>query len=220
MVLVASRSRWVRIRPGLHDLERPDRLLATLAHEMHHVARLRSGVETYTLGGRFVSEGLAQCFEEEVGAPTPFYAMALDDEALKRMADRARPLLSATDYEHDNWMFGRRAIPSAAPCGIFPGVRAGECVARQEGFVSHRRRRCPGFRDHGRLAIGPVVCLRRSPTRALLEAAGPRPSSRSRPTGRCACRSNRRARRPRRSCRRLACRSLARGVGRRAIHPT
>ncbi len=98
--------------PRLHDLERPDRLLATLAHEMHHVARLRSGVETYTLGGRFVSEGLAQCFEEEVGAPTPFYAVALDDETLKRMADRARPLLSATDFDHDNWMFGRKGDPA------------------------------------------------------------------------------------------------------------
>ena len=97
--------------PRLHDLERPDRLLATLAHEMHHVARLRSGVETYTLGGRFVSEGLAQCFEEEVGAPTPFYALALDGESLKRMAARARPLLSATDYDHNAWMFGRKGDP-------------------------------------------------------------------------------------------------------------
>ena len=97
--------------PRLNDLERPDRILATLAHEMHHVARLRSGIETYTLGGRFVSEGLAQCFEEEVGAPTPFYALALDDESLKRMAALARPLLSATEYDHDNWMFGRKGDP-------------------------------------------------------------------------------------------------------------
>ena len=97
--------------PRLHDPERSDRILGTLAHEMHHVARLRSGVETYTLGGRFVSEGLAQCFEEEVGAPTPFYAVALDDRAMKKMAERARPLLSATDYDHDAWMFGRRGDP-------------------------------------------------------------------------------------------------------------
>ncbi len=104
----------ITLDPGssqLNDLERPDRILATLAHEMHHVARLRSGIETYTLGGRFVSEGLAQCFEEEVGAPTPFYAVALDDESLKRMADRARPLLSATEYDNDNWMFGRKGDP-------------------------------------------------------------------------------------------------------------
>ncbi|MDE0387638.1 MAG: DUF2268 domain-containing putative Zn-dependent protease [Rhodospirillales bacterium] len=97
--------------PRLNDPERPDRLLGTLAHEMHHVARLRSGIETYTLGARFVSEGLAQCFEEEVGAPTPFYALALDGESLKRMAARARPLLSATDYDHDAWMFGRKGDP-------------------------------------------------------------------------------------------------------------
>ena len=97
--------------PRLHDPERSDRILGTLAHEMHHVMRLRSGVETYTLGGRFVSEGLAQCFEEEVGAPTPFYAVALDDTALNMMAERARPLLSATDFDHNAWMFGRRNDP-------------------------------------------------------------------------------------------------------------
>ncbi|MDE0050422.1 MAG: DUF2268 domain-containing putative Zn-dependent protease [Rhodospirillales bacterium] len=97
--------------PRLHDPERCDRILATLAHEMLHVARLRSGVEAYTLGARLVSEGLAQCFEEQVGAPTPFYAVALDGETLERMAQRARPLLSATDYPHDNWMFGRKDDP-------------------------------------------------------------------------------------------------------------
>ena len=97
--------------PRLSDRERPVRILGILAHEMHHVARLRSGVEAYTLGGRFVSEGLAQCFEEEVGAPTPFYAVALDDKTMKKMADRARPLLSASDYDHDAWMFGRKGDP-------------------------------------------------------------------------------------------------------------
>ena len=45
---------------------------------MHHVMRMRRGAWAYSLGDRFVSEGLAQCFEEEVGAPTPFYAVALD----------------------------------------------------------------------------------------------------------------------------------------------
>ena len=97
--------------PRLRDPERAERILAMLAHEMHHVARLRTGVETYTLGARFVSEGLAQCFEEEVGAPTPFYAMALDEETMGRMAERARPLLSADDYDHASWMFGRRNDP-------------------------------------------------------------------------------------------------------------
>ena len=99
--------------PRLHDPERSDRILGTLAHEMHHVLRMRRGAEpeTYTLGSRFVSEGLAQCFEEEVGAPTPFYAVALDDAQLNMMADRARPLLAASEFNHDDWMFGRRNDP-------------------------------------------------------------------------------------------------------------
>ena len=97
--------------PRLHDPERSDRILGTLAREMHHVLRLRTGVETYTLGGRFVSEGLAQCFEEEVGAPTPFYAVTLDDAQLNMMADRARPLLSEAEFDHDAWMFGRKNDP-------------------------------------------------------------------------------------------------------------
>ena len=101
------------VSPRLHDPERSERILGTLAHEMHHVLRMRSGGEPdfYTLGSRFVSEGLAQCFEEEVGAPTPFYAVALDDAALHMMGERARPLLSATDFVHDDWMFGRRNDP-------------------------------------------------------------------------------------------------------------
>ena len=102
--------------PRLHDPERADRLLGTLAHEMHHVARLRSGIESYTLGGRFVSEGLAQCFEEEAGAPTPFYAVALDDRTMRKTAERARPFLSASDYDHDAWMFGRRGDPDWPRC--------------------------------------------------------------------------------------------------------
>ena len=99
--------------PRLHDAERSDRILGTLAHEMHHVLRMRRGAEpeTYTLGSRFVSEGLAQCFEEEAGAPTPFYAVALDDTALTTMAERARPLLATDDFNHDDWMFGRRNDP-------------------------------------------------------------------------------------------------------------
>ena len=98
--------------PRLHDRERSDRILGTLAHEMHHVARIRSGADwTYTLSGRLVSEGLAQCFEEEVGAPTPFYAVSLDDKTMTKMAQRARPLLSSTDFDHGAWMFGRMGNP-------------------------------------------------------------------------------------------------------------
>ena len=95
----------------MKDRERPLRILGTLAHELHHVARMRSGAWTRTLGGRLVNEGLAQCFEEEAGAPTPFHAVSLDKRALKKMGERARPLLSATDFDYHAWMFGRRGDP-------------------------------------------------------------------------------------------------------------
>jgi len=97
--------------PRMSDPERPTRILGMLAHEMHHVMRMRCGAWAYSLGERLVGEGLAQCFEEEVGAPTPFYVVALDDRTMKKMAARARPLLSATDYDHNAWMFGRRNDP-------------------------------------------------------------------------------------------------------------
>ena len=97
--------------PRIDDRERPLRVLGILAHEFHHVARMRGGVWSRTLGGRLVTEGLAQCFEEEAGAPTPFYAVSLDKATLEKMGERARPLLSATDFDHNAWMFGRRGDP-------------------------------------------------------------------------------------------------------------
>lgn len=97
--------------PRLEDPERGVRLLGTLAHELHHVARMRGGQWGRTLGGRLVAEGLAQCFEEEAGAPTPFYAVSLDRDTLARMAARALPLVDAKEFDHNAWFFGRRADP-------------------------------------------------------------------------------------------------------------
>ena len=133
--------------PRLHDPERSERILGTLAHEMHHVLRMRKGAEpkSYTLGSRFVSEGLAQCFEEEVGAPTPFYAVALDEETLRTMAERARPLLSSSDFDHDDWMFGRRndpAWPRSAGYSLgYALVLTSPTdidLSRCDGFLNHR----------------------------------------------------------------------------------
>jgi hypothetical protein len=55
-----------------------------------------------------VSEGLAQCFEEEVGAPTPFYAVFLDASALAKAEARAKEAPPLLPYDHNAWYFGRR----------------------------------------------------------------------------------------------------------------
>src|SRR5262245_3101809 len=94
--------------PHFHDAERGERLAAVLAHELHHVARTRGPGYGQTLGEALVSEGLAQCFEVEIGCPPPPYAVAVAGDALRQFAARARGELEAKDYDHDAWFFGRR----------------------------------------------------------------------------------------------------------------
>lgn len=86
---------------------------AILAHELHHCARAKALGETYnqSYGAALVAEGLACCFEEETGAPTPFYATACQGDALQRFQHKARPHLAATRAtlpgNWADWMFGR-----------------------------------------------------------------------------------------------------------------
>jgi uncharacterized protein YjaZ len=98
--------------PHMDDPRREARLLGILAHELHHVTRMRGPGYGRTLGEALVSEGLAQCFEVEAGAPVPFYGVALDPAALWRAADRARQEFSAPMYDQAAWFFGRRGDPA------------------------------------------------------------------------------------------------------------
>jgi hypothetical protein len=98
--------------PRFADPERGDRLASVLAHEWHHIARARGPGYGLTLGESLVSEGLAQCFEVEMGYPLPPYAVALDDETLGAFADSARDYLDEEDYDHSAWFFGRADEPA------------------------------------------------------------------------------------------------------------
>ena len=68
-----------------------------LAHELHHCAwaHARGGKFGETYGENLVLEGLACCFEEEIGDPTPFYALECKGADLERFSERARGQLSA-----------------------------------------------------------------------------------------------------------------------------
>lgn len=98
--------------PRFRDVERGERLAALLAHELHHLARARGPGYGRTLGEALVSEGLAQCFEVEIGCSPPPYAVAVTEEALREFAVRARPHVDATDYDHGAWFFGRKGDPT------------------------------------------------------------------------------------------------------------
>jgi hypothetical protein len=97
--------------PRFKDAERCERLAAVLAHEMHHLARARGPGYGKTLGEALVSEGLAQCFEVEIGCSPPPYATALAKDSLEEFAARARNEVESKEYDHAAWFFGRRGDP-------------------------------------------------------------------------------------------------------------
>jgi hypothetical protein len=87
-------------------------LRAILAHELHHARRWRDPGYGETLGEALVSEGLAQCYEEQMGCPTPNYALAVRGPALSTLARLARGELASASYDHGTWFFGSKADPT------------------------------------------------------------------------------------------------------------
>jgi Predicted Zn-dependent protease (DUF2268) len=83
-------------------------LRAMLAHELHHAMRSRSAGYGSTLGEALVTEGLAQCYEEEVGCPTPNYAVEVRGPALAELARLAKEELWSDQYDHSKWFFGSK----------------------------------------------------------------------------------------------------------------
>ncbi len=100
-----------------------------LAHELHHCARAHARGTSHgrTYGGSLVAEGLACCFEEEIGEPTPFYAVECRGDALKRFSQKAKVHLEAKHGTLPgnwyDWMFGRMSDDPEFPyqCGYSTG---------------------------------------------------------------------------------------------------
>ena len=89
-----------------------EQLRAVLAHELHHAMRERGPGYGRTLGEALVSEGLAQCYEEEIGCPTPNYATAVRGSALARLAALAKGERASDRYNHGIWFFGNPSDPA------------------------------------------------------------------------------------------------------------
>jgi hypothetical protein len=102
---------------------------AILAHELHHSARAfaRGNSHSTTYGGSLIAEGLACCFEEEIGEPTPFYAVECDGDVLRSFAMRAEKYVNSDRRDMpgtwQNWMFGDASGASEFPyqCGYSLG---------------------------------------------------------------------------------------------------
>jgi hypothetical protein len=90
----------------------PDQLRSVMAHELHHCMRARGPGHGTTLGEVLVTEGLAQCYEEEVGCETPNYASAIRGPVLDKLKERAIAEVHSSGYDHAKWFFGSRTDPS------------------------------------------------------------------------------------------------------------
>ena len=103
-------------------------LRAMLAHEVHHAVRARGPGYGASLGEALVTEGLAQCYEEEVGCPTSNYAVAVRGPALAKLAGLAKGELWSEDYNHPKWFFGSKTDTTFPWSG---GYSLGYAVMRQ-----------------------------------------------------------------------------------------
>ncbi|MEO0822691.1 MAG: DUF2268 domain-containing putative Zn-dependent protease [Pseudomonadota bacterium] len=100
-----------------------------LAHELHHCARAKAHGSSHstTFGGSLVAEGLACCFEEEIGQPTPFYAVECHGEPLRAFSKRAKNYARTDRREMPGdwrkWMFGGAPDDTDFPyqCGYSMG---------------------------------------------------------------------------------------------------
>ena len=100
------------------DAAQPDHLLeerlpSIVAHELHHVARIRGPGYGATLLEAMASEGLADHFAEELlGEELPPWTTALSESERDFWIERARPELDSTSYHHPSWFFGDGQMPN------------------------------------------------------------------------------------------------------------
>jgi uncharacterized protein YjaZ len=84
-----------------------DELPVQIAHEIHHARRRRSVGYGTTLLQAAVSEGLADCFAEEVTGRGPsLWSTALTEEQLNTWLANAKVTWNQTGYDHNSWFLG------------------------------------------------------------------------------------------------------------------
>lgn len=82
-------------------------LFPLLAHEMHHIMRVRAVGFGANLLEAMVMEGLADQFSIEVaGIDPPIWATALSPDELEIWSELARSQWYDGGYNHDTWFFG------------------------------------------------------------------------------------------------------------------
>jgi len=87
-------------------------LFPLLAHELHHVARMRAVGYGDNLLGAMVSEGLADQFAIELaGVDPPIWSTALTSQQIATWSTTAQQQWLNANYDHASWFFGNGEIP-------------------------------------------------------------------------------------------------------------
>ena len=98
----------------------PTELSSQLAHELHHIARMRTVGYGADLLGALVSEGLADHFSVEVlGTDPPLWSMAITGAELEMWIAEAEAEWFNGNYDHGAWFLGQSStIPRWAGYSI------------------------------------------------------------------------------------------------------
>lgn len=119
-------------------------LPATIAHELHHLARWSGPGYGTTLLDSLVSEGLATLHETEYMGREPVYARAVRD--LDALWHEVEPLLDRTDL-HAQYFFGAPGVPQWA--GYSLGYELARRYCANRGIAARDAAMVPAsdFRD-------------------------------------------------------------------------
>lgn len=77
-------------------------VIATINHELHHMARWQNPGYGETLGGAILSEGIATFYEEMISGWTPPWAKA---EVSSQALSEALKNWNNSQYDHSGWFF-------------------------------------------------------------------------------------------------------------------
>lgn len=106
----------ISLDPSFHNFEGTltESLPLTLAHELHHAARILDGPGYgSTLQEALVAEGLADSFSLQVWpeSPLPPWVRALDRRSTCQLWQKAKQEFDRSSYDHGKWFRGEEQIP-------------------------------------------------------------------------------------------------------------
>lgn len=84
---------------------------STIAHELHHCARMGSVSSYGNLVESLITEGLADHFDIEINGTKPKpWSVAVQKEDLEPLLERARQEFMNPSYNHNAWFFGSQEL--------------------------------------------------------------------------------------------------------------